>query len=381
MTPAVLAGLLVWICVTTVAWAPSLAHPRGEGEGRRAARYAIGTTVLAAGALVLDLTAHPAAASALLGVAAVLHAAEARGTRAVSVVTLAVVAVLQLAVAVAVRAGHAEAAWAASLLAITLASGAVPLHVGASALAARAPAIQTHVLASVLSMTWVHLRDLDHVPLAHDAAPAVVRFGAVVTLAPALTALVAADVRALYRGTVRMHAGMLLMALGAAGHGHYGAALFAALTLALATAGLGIAVAALEARSGRVGLNGLGGRLRAFPALAAAFAVFGAAGVGLPGTAGFIADDLLLHAVWEESAVGAAVLILASATLAIALWRGWSRVFFGAPVRTVAPDLDARERGVLVALLALLLMLGLAPQAIVSPASAVLGAPPADAER
>ena len=46
---------------------------------------------------------------------------------------------------------------------------------------------------------------------------------------------------------------------------------------------------------------GPGGRAGAFPRLAAAFALFGGAGVGLPGTAGFVADDLLLHTLWMDS--------------------------------------------------------------------------------
>ena len=63
----------------------------------------------------------------------------------------------------------------------------------------------------------------------------------------------------------------------------------------VALGGLGLMVDALEARAGTVRLAGPGGRVQAFPRLAVGFALFGAAGVAMPGTAGFIADDLLLH--------------------------------------------------------------------------------------
>ncbi|MCY1081820.1 proton-conducting transporter transmembrane domain-containing protein [Archangium lansingense] len=141
--------------------------------------------------------------------------------------------------------------------------------------------------------------------------------------------------------------------------------MFSVLTRLLAVGGLGMVVTALEARCGSVSLDGYGGRVGAFPHLAGAFAVLGAAGVGLPATAGFVADDLLLHAAWEESIVATAALILASVLLAIATLRGYTRVFLGAPVRSVAPDLLLRERVVVVGIITALLVLGMAPQVII----------------
>jgi NADH-quinone oxidoreductase subunit M len=264
----------------------------------------------------------------------------------------------------------------ASVAAIAVSAGVMPLHVGVASLATRLPAAQVRAFATVVVLVWLHLRDLDHVPLAIALAPTIVRVGAVVTLLPALMALVARTVRDLYRATVITHGGMLLMAVGAAGHGHYAAALFAALTMGLAMGGLGLTVAALEARAGEVSLARLGGRVQAFPGLAASFAIFGAAGVGLPGTAGFIADDLLLHAVWEQSGLSAAILIFASATLAIATLSGYARIFLGPANASVAPDLLPRERWTLVTLLLVLIVLGVTPQLFVTPASTALGTPP-----
>jgi NADH:ubiquinone oxidoreductase subunit 4 (subunit M) len=362
------APLIVWALASLLALAPSVTHARRAGMA-----HGVWTVALLAPALLIH---QPILGALALASSTGLHAATVLRISRTSAVSLGVAAALQIVVAASLWVDAPEVGFLASLGSIALSAGAAPLHVGVAGLATQSPAAQTRAFATVLAMVWIHLRDLDHLPLAYTLAPAIVRIGAVMTLLPALTALVARDVRDLYRTTVVTHAGMLVMAVGAAGRGHYAAALFAALTMGLAMGGLGVTVVALEARAGLVSLHELGGRVRPFPAMAASFAVFGAAGVGMPGTAGFIADDLLLHAVWEESAVGAAALILASATLAVGTLRGYARIFLGPPARSVAPDLLPRERFSLAALWAVLVVLGVAPQLFVSPASAVLGAVP-----
>jgi NADH-quinone oxidoreductase subunit M len=122
--------------------------------------------------------------------------------------------------------------------------------------------------------------------------------------------------------------------------------------------------------------SGPGGRARTFPRLAAAFALFGGAGVGLPGTAGFVADDLLLHTLWLESPASTVTVILSSAMLAVATLSGFSKVFLGPTTPSLAPDLHARERLVLVMLLLGLLTLGFMPGALLGPADAFLSGPP-----
>ena len=92
-----------------------------------------------------------------------------------------------------------------------------------------------------------------------------------------------------------MHGGMLLAAVGAASLDNFAAALLVAVAMGLALGGLGIMITSLEERVGPVSFQGPGGRAGSLPKLATAFALFGGAGVGLPGTAGFVADDLLLH--------------------------------------------------------------------------------------
>jgi NADH-quinone oxidoreductase subunit M len=218
----------------------------------------------------------------------------------------------------------------------------------------------------------VHLRWANGDPWAFDLAPLLVAVGTASTLAFALVALVQRTLHGLLRASMLMHGGMLFAAVGAAGRGHHAAALLVAITLGLALSGFGLMLASFEARVGPLSQLAPGGRARAFPRLAAAVTVFGGAAVGLPGTAGFVADDLLLHALWQESVGSAVLTILASALLAVATLAGLARAFLGKPVRQLAPDLLGGERVAVVALLAWLVVLGVAPGVLLDPIGALL---------
>jgi NADH-quinone oxidoreductase subunit M len=289
---------------------------------------------------------------------------------------LVVSALLAVAAAVAIRDDALTAAFGLSCLAIAIRAGVLPFHAGVASLCDRAPVIQTQQLASTIALVFVHLRFVDHHAGAIALAPAIVRYGAVATLAAALLAVVQRDLRGLYRGTTTMHGGMLIAALGAASLDNFAAALLVAVAMGLAVGGLGMVITSLEERVGAVTFASACGRIRAFPRLAVAFALLGGAGVGLPGTAGFVADDLLLHTLWKESPASTVVVIVSSAILAVATLTGYSRVFLGRPTMTlVAPDLSRRERLVAVVLVLLLVFLGFAPRALLGPADRFLSQP------
>ena len=69
------------------------------------------------------------------------------------------------------------------------------------------------------------------------------------------------------------------------------------------------------------------------------------------------------------------MIILASATLAVGTLRTYAGVFLGPAVPTVAPDLLRRERVVVTALVSLLLLLGVVPSYLLTPADAMLSTP------
>jgi NADH-quinone oxidoreductase subunit M len=302
-----------------------------------------------------------------VGATSLALAVMARRASRTAAVALALSAGASALAAGAMAAGNMRAALVASVVAIALRAGIFPFQAGVAALTERSIPLQVRQIATLPVMVLVHLRFVSAEPWAHDLAPLLVAVGAASTLGFALVALAQRTLHGLLRTSMLMHGGMLFAAVGAAGRGHQAAALLVAITLGLALSGLALLLAAFEARVGPLDQLAPGGRARAFPRLAAAVLAFGGAGVGLPGTAGFVADDLLLHALWQESVGSAVVTIVASALLAVATLAIFARAFLGRPVRQLAPDLLGGERTVALALLAWLVVLGVAPSLLIDP--------------
>jgi NADH-quinone oxidoreductase subunit M len=359
--------MLVGACLALLA-APSMA---GEPDQERG-----GTAALPAAGLLIAVSmwgAHPVLASASLALVSLLHAWRVLPRSRDAALMFALAGLASGTVAAALELGLMEVAFVASFLAISLRAGLIPLHGGVARLCERDPAEQVRQLGSLIPLVFVHLRFVDHDPIAFAAATPLVWVGTVAALIGAATTLVAEDLRGFFRGATVTHGGILAVAVAASGLGEYAAALFHAITMAVAMGGLGVVVTALEERAGRVQLAGLGGRATAFPLLASAFLVFGLAGVAAPGTAGFIADDLLLHTISQVSMVSAGLLLVASATLAIATLRVFASIFLGKPTTSAAPDLELRERLVVAALFTTTVVLGFVPRALTDPADQLLG--------
>lgn len=369
MTPELLAK----IAQATVACfcATMLVAPHVLGHAPRT----LSSTLVVVGLVAVAVTtADPVLAYGALALVSMLHAASSYRACRTGALMLVVAALAIAAAAVALRLDHLGAAFFASLLAIAVRGGAMPLHVGAAALTERAPLLQVQQLGSCLALVLLHLRFVDHHAAAFDAAPLLVQLGSAATLLGGALALVQRELTGLLRNAMVMHGGLLVAAIGAAGHGHYAAALFAAITLAIAVGGLLVVADALARREGRhLDFAQPGGRARGYPLLAASFAFFGAAGVAMPCTAGFVGDDLLLHALWEGGAVSTAAVILAGACLAIATLRGFAALFCGPQRSSPAPDLLPRERALLLVLALILFALGVLPELVLEPAEALLG--------
>jgi NADH-quinone oxidoreductase subunit M len=315
--------------------------------------------------------AYTAVALAALG-----HAVNAWPTSRTGAAGLVLSALLALGAGVALWAHQLTAAFVLSTLTVAIRAGVWPVQAGTASLCERAPVVQTQQLASLIALVFVHLRFVDHHPEAIALAPTVVRLGAVAALIGALLSLVQRDLRGFYRATTALHGGLILAAVGAASHDNFAAALLVTVAGGLALGGFGIMITSLEERVGPVRFSQPGGRSHSFPRLGAAFALFGAAGVAMPGSAGFVADDLLLHTLWMESPASTVAVILSSAMLAVSTLRCYAYVFLGKTTLALAPDLTARERVVATALLLLLLVLGVAPGWLLGPADAFLSVVP-----
>jgi NADH:ubiquinone oxidoreductase subunit 4 (subunit M) len=356
------------LCCLLLLVAPALAT-----EWRRSF-WSLAGLVLALGATLFSSSGFYAYVA--VSVAALLHAVDAWPRSRTGAVWLAASGVIAAGAGAALNTGSLTAAFLLSTVAVALRTGVVPLNAGIASLCERAPVVQTQQLASTIALVFVHLRFVDHHPEAIALAPAVVRLGAAAALTGALLSLVQTDLRGFFRAATSMHGGLVLAALGAASQDNFAAALLVVVATGLSLGGFGIMTTSLEERVGPVRFAERSGRVQALPRLAAAFAFFGAAGVAMPGTAGFVADDLLLHTLWMQSPWSTVAVILSSAMLAVSTLFCYSRVFLGRAVTVVAPDLAARERVVAVALLVLLVVLGLSPWLLITPADSFLTVAP-----
>jgi NADH-quinone oxidoreductase subunit M len=137
------------------------------------------------------------------------------------------------------------------------------------------------------------------------------------------------------------------------------------LVVAVATTGITLVYRLIEARSAQAArLNsflGLAGRM---PRLAVFFAVFGLALVGLPGTLGFVAEDLLFHGALESHPMLGLALPLATALNAISILRVFARIFLGKAPASVAvlPDAYRTERWAVSVCAVVLVIGGVLPQ-------------------
>jgi NADH-quinone oxidoreductase subunit M len=131
----------------------------------------------------------------------------------------------------------------------------------------------------------------------------------------------------------------------------------------LSLGGLGLTLRALEARVGRLALTRFHGLYEHSPALAVCFLLTGLASVGFPGTAGFVAADLLVDgAVGASPWVGVGV-VAAAALNGIAIVRAYFLLFTGTRhPATVPMGINWRERVAVLTIAALLVGGGLLPQ-------------------
>lgn len=139
--------------------------------------------------------------------------------------------------------------------------------------------------------------------------------------------------------------------------------------VAFAMSGLMAAYRALEARNSAVRelADFLGLGLSA-PRLSAFFAVCGLALVGLPGTLGFVAEDLLFHGALSAHFLLGVSLPLATALNAITVFRLFTTLFMGrrAIHATPVPDAAPRESAALAVTAILLIASGLAPGVLIA---------------
>lgn len=136
------------------------------------------------------------------------------------------------------------------------------------------------------------------------------------------------------------------------------------------TAALFLVIGMLLARRGSVGVFDFGGVQKVAPVLTGAFLLAGLSSLALPGMSSFVSEFLVLAGTWSREPWIAAIAALGMVLSAVYILLAYQRTMTG-PVTEqtaahVTTDLTIVERSVMVPLIAVLLVLGLAPGPVVS---------------
>lgn len=135
------------------------------------------------------------------------------------------------------------------------------------------------------------------------------------------------------------------------------------LSIALAMAGFGLTLRALESRHGRLSLLNFHGVYEHTPILAVCFLLTGMASVGFPGTFGFLGMELLVDGAVQAFPYVGLVIVAAAALNGIAVMLVYFRLFTGTRLFSSVPlGIGWRERLAVLTLAGLILGGGLYPQ-------------------
>jgi NADH-quinone oxidoreductase subunit M len=196
-----------------------------------------------------------------------------------------------------------------------------------------------------------------------DAAPLLVALAAVGAVYGAVAAATATDLRRIAAFATLAQANVVALGLFASTPTSLRGATFAALSNGITVAIVLVVAGAIARRTGSFSLSRAGGLAGTTPALAACAIVATFALVAVPGTSGFPGLFLALAGAYERfpaSTVFASLALVAAPVFAL---RAHRRAFQGPPLAQGA-DLRRREALVLVPLLALVLLLGVAPRSL-----------------
>jgi NADH-quinone oxidoreductase subunit M len=255
-------------------------------------------------------------------------------------------------------------------VAVMIRKGIFPFHSWYPALFAGAPmsTALSATMPQVAAYTAVRLL-IGHVDHPEGVAAELVVLAelALVTAAyGAALAIVQRDLRSLI-GTLAMSQSALVLA-GLAGTlpMELAGALCVWVSSGLSLTGIGLVTWSLESRAGAIGLDTPQGRFWDAPALAGFFLLFGLAGIGLPGTLSFVADDLIVSGTLDDHIYAGFLVITSTVLGGIATMRGWFHVF-GGPLAADGPRhaILLRERVAFTGLVATLFVLGLWPGPLV----------------
>lgn len=245
----------------------------------------------------------------------------------------------------------------------------VPLHTWLPSLALGGPAAVTALLVGVKLGAYGLLRFA--LPLAPSAARELhwllAGLGTVAILYGAVAALAQSNLRAVLAYGSVAHVGLAVLGLSAFSVAGTQGAVLLLLSFALTAGGGFLLLDGLQRRVGSCDLVALSGVHRSMPRLAGFFLLFGLAAIGLPGTAGFPAEFLIVVAVLQTHSGAALAALFGMVVGAAAFLAPYRAAFFG-PLRpgpvAQAADLTRRESVVALVFALLIVFLGVWPGAV-----------------
>jgi NADH-quinone oxidoreductase subunit M len=205
---------------------------------------------------------------------------------------------------------------------------------------------------------------------AMEFAPTAMILGVVGIIYGAVTAFGQHDFKRLVAYTSVSHLGFALLGIFARTEMALQGAVVQMLAHGISTGALFMLVGMLQERIHTRDFNQMGGLWTTVPNMAGITMIFALASLGLPGMANFVGEFLVLagsYRVHPWIAAPAALGLMFSAVYS--LWMMY-RVFFGSKsVDWKIPDLSLRETGVLAAMIAAILWMGIYPQPVLNTAA------------
>ena len=229
-----------------------------------------------------------------------------------------------------------------------------PLHTWLPAIAMEGPASIAAIMTGLKLGAYGLIRFT--VPLAPDAARdfhwLLAGLGIIGVLYGAVLAISQTNLRKMLAFSSVSHVGLVILGIASFTVQGIQGAIFQLINFTVVAGGIFVLIGFLHHRTGSTELVSLGGVAKTMPLLASFFFIFGLAGLGVPGTNGFIAENLILVSVLQTHAGAGIAALFAIVLAATYFFNIYQRAFLG-PVRNevVAQALDLRQRELLLILI------------------------------
>jgi NADH-quinone oxidoreductase subunit M len=205
--------------------------------------------------------------------------------------------------------------------------------------------------------------------VAVEAIPLFMALAVIGIIYGALVAMMQPDLKRLIAYSSVSHLGFVMLGIFALNPEGIDGAIYQMLNHGVSTGGLFLLVGMLYMRRHTREISEFGGLWKRVPVYAAVFMVVMLSSIGLPGLNGFVGEFLIMLGAFIR--IRLAVVIAVVGVILEALYMLWTyeRVMFGPIVKAVnetISDLTGREIAVMVPVIALMLILGIFPRALIN---------------